>query len=371
MSRGALPLSRRRKLAFTLATLLLLLGPLELAARVVEWRTSPALEGVPPPSPVAKEDRAIFMDRLSKLRRQETRDIVMVDDAERGWALPKGLGQLPYINDFTTNSLGLRGPEVKPRGEEEERLFTLGDSSIFGAGVALEHVFSTVAARELSRRWGHKVSAVIGATPGYDSIQSLISLRKLGPRAQPTWVIIGSIWSDLFHMNTDMIRLRRRALIRGPLGRFALYRQLRKRLPGLRPIQIEWFVSEVARGESRERRSMRTPIKHYAENLQQMAEAAQKLGARALFLILPAPMDFSPDRYEPSTVERFRAVMRKVAADAETPLVDGPAIFKKAGAGLECFLDNVHPSARGHHILGMAVADALDRADRAEDHEGQ
>jgi len=369
VSPGAARSFPRRKLAFALVTLLLLFGVLELAARVLEWTTSPRFEGVPPPAPVAKDHRDAFMKRLTKLRKQEPRDIVMVDDAERGWALPKGLGSLPYFNDFSTNSLGLRGPEVKPRAPNEQRLFTMGDSSIFGAGVTLEHVFSSVAARELSRRWGKKVTAVIGATPGYDSMQSLITLRKLGAKVQPTWVIIVNLWSDLFHINANLVRLRRRTIIRGPLGHLALYRQLRRHLPGLRPIQIEWRVTDAERGEALGDRSMRTPIKHYAENLQQMVDAAQRVGARPLFLILPAPMDFSTDRYEPSTVEQFRSIIRKVAQQFRVPLVDGPALFRKAGAGLECFLDNTHPSARGHHILGLAVADALERAVREKGHE--
>ena len=356
-------MSRRRKVLFALMVLALVLGALELAARAVEWRAGVGDRGVPPPVPLDHDDNRTFGDRMMGVRQRAGHDIVMVDDEERGWALPKGVKRPEHMDASTrVNSLGLRGPEVPPRGAGEQRLFTLGDSSIFGAGVSYRQVLSSVAARELARRWGSAASAVIGAIPGYDSGQSLATLRKLGARVQPTWVLIGSIWSDLYHGDPARIRLRRRAFIRGPLGKLALYRELRRRLPGLEPIQVRWMVTNDDLGDPSRGRATRVSLEKYSENLEAMVSESMKLGARVLFLILPAPMDFSDDVSEQPTVERFRAAMRAVAAKRGAPLVDGPAIFKAAGAGLPWFIDNVHPSKEGHHLLGEAVADAITRA---------
>jgi len=344
---------------------ILALVVLELAARAVEWRTGVGQHGVPPPVPLDHDDNRTFGDRMMGVRQRAGHDIVMVDDEERGWALPKGVKKQEHMDGSTrVNSMGLRGPEVTPRGAGEQRLFTLGDSSIFGAGMSLKEVLSSVAAAELGRRLGAPVSAVIGAIPGYDSGQSLATLRKFGAKVQPTWVVIGNLWSDLYHGDPAKIRLKRRALIRGPLGKLALYRELRRRLPGLEPIKVRWMVTNDDLGDPSKGRPTRISLEKYGENLEAMVLEAKKLGARALFLILPAPMDFSDDISEQPTVERFRAAMRKAAAKHSAPLVDGPAAFKAAGAGLPWFIDNVHPSREGHQLLGEAVADAIARASR-------
>ncbi len=47
------------------------------------------------------------------------------------------------------------------------------------------------------------------------------------------------------------------------------------------------------------------------------------------------------------------------------PIVEGGEVFAAAAAGdpaldrQALFLDNIHPSARGHHLLGEALAAAL------------
>ena len=359
------PTGQRRKVLFALIVVILALVALELTARAVEWRTGVGQRGVPPPVPLVPGDNIAFWDRMKGVRLRAGHDIVMVEDEERGWALPRGGKRPKHMAPSTrVNSMGLRGPEVTPRAEAEQRLFTMGDSSIFGARVAYSKVLSSVAAEELDRLLDAPVSAVIGAIPGYDSGQSLATLRKFGAKVQPTWVVIGNLWSDLYHGDPAKIRLKRRALIRGPLGKLALYRELHRRMTGLEPIHVRWMVTNNELGNPFKGRPTRISLEKYTENLEAMVSESKKLGARALFLILPAPMDFSDDISEQPTVERFRAVMRKAAAKHGAPLVDGPAVFKAAGAGLPWFIDNVHPSREGHELLGKAVADAIARSGR-------
>jgi len=356
-------MSLRRKVLFAFIATVLAMGFLEAAARLFEWQRWELLSGVPPPIPLNRQRGRAVAERFKELREGVGHSVVMVDDRERGWALPEGDGEAARPGGVTrTNSLGMRGPEVKPRGDKEQRLFTLGDSSIFGIGVPEKDVFSTVAARELTRRWGAPVSAVIGATPGYDSYRSLQTLKRHGARVQPTWVIIGNLWSDVFCPYDTLVKVRRRELLRGPLAGLSLYRMIRQWLPGLRPIRVDWMTSNFREeGASREYPACSSPD-IFRDNLQEIVSASRKLKARVLFLILPAPMDFSGDIYQQTSVKKFRAVLREMAARYDEPLVDGPAVFKEAGAGLGWFLDNVHPSREGHILLGRAVADTLSRA---------
>ena len=137
--------------------------------------------------------------RIKRLQEQLHHGIPMVADEALGWKLPPGV-KIKTLDGLTVrfNSLGLRGPEVLPREATEERIVTLGDSSVFGHGVAEKEVFSSVAARQLTRIWNRPVTAVIGATPGHASWQSLRTLDKDGSTLQPTWVVVANIWSDIF-----------------------------------------------------------------------------------------------------------------------------------------------------------------------------
>ena len=84
--------------------------------------------------PLDLESAEAIKMRFNSLRKQAGYSIAMVDDRERTWALPRE--QEPHPGGWTrTNSLGMRGPELKPRAKDEQRLFTMGDSSVFGIGV--------------------------------------------------------------------------------------------------------------------------------------------------------------------------------------------------------------------------------------------
>jgi len=89
-----------------------------------------------------------------------------------------------------TNALGMRDPLATPeRLGAERRVLLLGDSITFGRGVADEDTF----ARRLEARWRDALGdvAVFNAgVPGYDSLQELASLRRLGPEVEPHLVIL-------------------------------------------------------------------------------------------------------------------------------------------------------------------------------------
>ena len=185
-------LPRIKKALFGLVAVLLALGLLEGAARVLEgvW----PVRRFPLPSPGANFR---FAYELQARRLAEGGKIPMIADLQRRWAMAPG-ELIVDKHKVRINSLGLRGPALAPPRPGELRLMTLGDSSIFGVCTAEEGVFSAVAASRLSRRWGRTVTAVNGGIPGYDSAQSLTLLRQKGPRVKPTFVVIGNIWSDVY-----------------------------------------------------------------------------------------------------------------------------------------------------------------------------
>ena len=352
-----------KKALFTLIALLLVAGLVELLARGWEAVRPPGQRTVPTTEP--RQDTSAFRQKLEALRAKQGNGIPMQADEARRWGLTPGtrLQFGKYDMDLRVNSLGMRGPEVAPRGPREERILALGDSTVFGDMVAERQVFANVAARLLSERLGRPVTAVIGAVPGHDSGQSLKTLIKHGRRVQPTWVVIATLWSDVVYRKGPDMRFdadQQSVLqLRRWLGYLASYRVLRRALgPWLHTRRVRWIASRDDIGPSQDGKHSRVPLGSYINNLRRMASQASALGARPLFLILPAPMDF--DTVPPvETVAVYRQAMRHVAGEVEAPVVDGPAYFRKRGAGITGFWDHVHPNHLGHALLGQAVAGAM------------
>lgn len=357
--------STRRKLLFSLVTLVLVLAGMEAGARLTEpwWSAPPRTISLPAPRPEGSPENEDAVARAWKDAGEDPPRCVplpMWRDEERGWTLPPEVEVETPQGYFHGNALGLRGPEITARAPGEVRLLTLGDSSVFGDCVADAEVFSSVAARELEDCWERTVTPVIGAAPGHDSSQSLRTLREVGPEVEPDWVVVGNLWSDVFR------RDRLSWLEQGTAGegeelalarRFATWQLFRRLLaPWLRSLRVGYITRDDEVGDAAH--PPRVALARYAENLRHMAQLARELGARPVFLVLPAPMDLDAAP-PPESVAEYREAMRQVARDENAPLVDGPSAFEDCGADLLWFFDRVHPTARGHACLGRALAHRL------------
>jgi len=370
MPLAASTISRRRKLGFTLVAMLLGFGAIELAARGVEaWGPSQA-RTIPSPGPY-DQDEYEFRRRL----RQEAQEVlsggvVMVPHSERGWTLPAGSAgssgaYAEHLNPQTTatNSLGLRGRDLPASSDGGARLMSLGDSSIWGHGVPLAAVFLERAAEALGKSWGCRVTPVHGGIPGYDSRQSLALLRDKGEAIEPSWVIVGTLWSDVYSADPELARRADVARFSSPLNHLATVRLMSRWLaPWTRPARVRWIASRDDVGADPTGAYCTVPLGDYLANLEAIGTEAEKLGARTAYLMLPAPMDFESVP-PPETVLQYREAMRQVARERQAPLIDGPEYFRAAGAGIGWFADAVHPNAAGHALLGSAVADALSAED--------
>lgn len=352
---GAAP-SRRRKGVLAAVAMALFFGALEVGAAAWERLTLDPAPTMPLPRPANGDE---FSRRIAAEAEARHIDIPMVADEYLGWKLPPAQVTLQGRVLCRINTDGLRGPEITPKPAGTVRLLTLGDSSIFGDSVAEKDVLSSVAAERLSAAWGVPVEGVIGAVPGHDSLQAVRTLGKFGTRIQPDWVVVGSIWSDLYagdgHYRVSEDRVQ---YLRGPLRHLATYRVFVDLLtPWLRSRQVSWVTSQadIAKPGGED---ARVDLGSYVTNLLTVAANARELGARTAYLILPAPIDFDVAP-PPETVLQYREAMRQVAERVGAPLVDGPRVFREKGAGIVYFSDQVHPNTLGHHLLGEALAEAL------------
>lgn len=341
-----------RRLFFAAITTALVLLLLEGLARLVE-RSAPLQRVMPTPRPGAMTPE--FERRVAEAKRQGGA-VALLPDERRGWTLPPS--RVETYNDvpMRINALGLRGPELLPKGEGELRILTLGDSSVFGLGVPEALVFSSVAASTLTQELGRPVSAVIGAVPGYSSGQALEQLQRVGAQVDPDWVVIGTLWSDLYAGREAPWEERTRQL-RGALGQLASARLMSRALEGwMRPRRVRWMSSQA--DLPRDSSGARVPLPRYAKNLRSMGELAANLGARPVYLMLAAPMDIDPAP-PPALVLEYREAMRLIAAEQGAPVVDGPALARAQGATLAWWMDNVHPDVLGQQSLGEGLAQAI------------
>ena len=119
--------------------------------------------------------------------------------ATRGWEMVPGETHFTYHHSVSVNSLGLRGNEVPQTKGDELRVLALGDSLIYGQGVAdyetLPHYLeqALAAGGGEGRTW----RVINGGLRGYDTTQELALLRELGERIVPDVVILLWYWNDL------------------------------------------------------------------------------------------------------------------------------------------------------------------------------
>jgi lysophospholipase L1-like esterase len=343
-------LSLPRKLVFSLVAVLLVAGGVELGARVVESSSPPSR--LPEPTPGACGEGQDCVPGAAPLPARSAHAIPLVERPRAGWGFEPGSRIMHGNLETTINSLGLRGPELpEAKPADELRLMSLGDSTVYGYGVAEREIFGAVAASELAQRLGRPVRHVNGALPGYDSRQAMLVLQDTASRVQPDWLIIACMWSDLFHAPRDPAA--------GPALPLASYRLLVRALgPWLPPRTIGWWDPEQDVGTPGLGRSPRTSLAQYMDNLHALAALGQEHGARSVFVALPAPIDLDPAP-TPEYIQDYRAAMYTVARALDAPFVDGPDRFERAGATAAMFFDQVHPSAPGHALLGQAVAEVL------------
>ncbi len=249
----------------------------------------------------------------------------------------------------------IRGaPPPASRPDHAVEILTLGDSSVWGHGVSVDAVFSSVAAARLSASWERPVHATIGAQPGHTSAQSLQVLQVLGPEVQPDVVLIASLWSDLFHQASPA-----RAAAPGASAPSALYRvALRLLAPSLSPQVVSWLDPSRGVGMPEPGTQPRTPPDQYSASLRALAQTASDLGAQPAFLVLPAPLDRSPD--VPPFVRAYRMRLREAAREVGAPLVDAAAAFDDGASPAEGFADAVHPDEAGHQRIGDLLAEAME-----------
>lgn len=338
-----------RRIAFAALSTLLGFAALELGVRLLARDALARADGLPP----SPDDGAPTMKGNPYLL----------------WELVPGSTQHDQGATAEINALGLRGPEPEiPKPPGVRRLLVTGDSSVYGYGVEDGEPFIDVAAQHLRRSSGAAIEGWNAAVPGYSSYQSLNLLQMRALALEPDVLVIANLWSDNNFddfVDKELLsewgawRERPATRVHERLRASALYRLLHHQLrvensPQGRARQVGWTVG--GEGQIGKRR---VALEDYQDNLERMAELAQGEGAELAFVILANREDLAGRQHSPAW-DPYREVMRSAAERHGAPILDVPALFADTGLSADAlFLDEMHPTALGHALIGEALATQL------------
>ncbi|MDP6935570.1 MAG: SGNH/GDSL hydrolase family protein, partial [Myxococcota bacterium] len=83
-------------------------------------------------------------------------------------------------------------------------------------------------------------------------------------------------------------------------------------------------------------------------------------GGGVVFAVLPHPSDLQGMGSGNYPWEPYRQVMKDTADRCGVPLVSLPEVFRSQGRpARDLFLDQMHPTALGHKIMGLALGSTL------------
>jgi hypothetical protein len=103
----------------------------------------------------------------------------------------------------------------------------------------------------------------------------------------------------------------------------------------------------------------RVEVNDYASNLERLVSLARENEASVVFVLLANREDLRPQEAQAAWAA-YRKVMRETAERHGAPIVEVPALFQSSGMSIQqLFLDEMHPTAAGHQLIGEALADAL------------
>ena len=278
-----------------------------------------------------------------------------------------------YGKKLTTNSRGFRSREIPVRRAEDSfRIVGIGDSLMFGKGVADDEVWLTILERRLQGSLsGLTVEIVNTAVPGYNTVMEVETLKDKGLLFDPDLVIIDFVGNDVTLPNfireerhvldprssflLDFVKRRRDTLDPGAVAR-------RLQSEGLRKIP-----QNIVHGVGRTTDPSRVPERYrhmvgwdaFQRAVRELSELSVEHGFTVAVTALSA---YSGDR----KTEAFEVFQR-----FDFPTFDVGAIYQDylerngfdalAGSPLAVSKRDEHPSALAHAIAAEAIEGFLMR----------
>jgi lysophospholipase L1-like esterase len=272
-----------------------------------------------------------------------------------------------------TNSLGLRGPEVPAKTDDEFRILSLGESTTYGWKVAYEDCYSALLETHLDSVEGKQVRVVNAGVPGYTVVQGYVYLKFHGVDLEPDAVLLYFGYNDFLDVafrekrvaagkraasgvtDLELFNLRRRFTSR--LRDWTYQHSNLARLVG----SLMHGAKEPAPGGPGEPAAAGEHGVRVQYNMARVPEDDRRTAlegildlceTRGIDLVVIVPWYLGFDEHVP--------LLRRFASEHGVTIVDLPSILTTVpGPKQRYFRDSSHPNEEGHKQIAMAVADVI------------
>jgi lysophospholipase L1-like esterase len=331
--------------------------------------------------------------RLKTLGLLEEKAGIIGPDPDLFWSLRPNLDSSYDGARVTSNALGLRSPEVRPKEKNELRILSLGESSTFGVGVSDDQTYTALLAHLLQDKFPSRhFTAFNAGVSAWSSFQSLKYLELRGLRLAPDIVLFyhelndylpstlrDSSSTEIGAMKTDqqLYDSRVQTFARSMLHSSALFRYMQSRYAhrAIQKFNQDDFNNPLLtiglpniglgprlgkpEGEKWQRASFnekslgqRVSEDERNNNLRALAELC-RFNDILLIIIHPAYLD---SREHTCLLTRF-------CGDNDVPMYEAYKALHPPGTRRydDMFHDGWHPNAEGHRRLAEGLAEFIER----------
>jgi len=345
-------------------------GVLRLTSRPAQEPAVPATAAHEPAAPTAAHDPAAPATAAHEPAAPATAEgrpeKITVPDPELAWAFRPSAegrfteGALP--TDVTTNSLGLRSPELEDEGGGT-RVLVLGDSYGFGWGVAEGDAFPRILESRLRQRHPEADVAVINAClPGYGLYQQRAMLERV---LNGTVVDVVVTTYSLANDPVDDLRIARFAPDRlleytpelGERNRFVQWLVGHSKLAGLVDVRLSPLRFKAANASAR-------AVEISERCMRELLETCSNHGLRVLQVEVPQRWQTKGQAGSwllAASSGRARAMRRRVASDFGVISIDCAPCLKRVESetGGAYIPNDAHWTRLGHEAVADTILAAL------------
>ncbi len=261
--------------------------------------------------------------------------------------------------DRSTNSLGLRGPDIPPKGPDEYRVLSLGESTTFAPALANSESYSSLLQSRLAEFDSRQVRVINAGVPGYSLFQGYTYLLYFGLALEPDMVITYFGFNDFLPITfrsqrdalsakspralTDRQLLELRTQWPSRMGFWLLERSNLARARVFRDRQTTQQVESMSDHP-------RVPEQDRRWILAELQRLAKEVGFH-LVVVVPWYLEFD---------EHIPLLRESTGSKEQLTVVDLPQRLAHLSEERALyFRDQVHPNRRGHQIIAEEIAASL------------
>ncbi|MBN1493333.1 MAG: SGNH/GDSL hydrolase family protein [Candidatus Omnitrophica bacterium] len=250
-------------------------------------------------------------------------------------------------DEYCINRDGYRGPIVaRKRTLDVYRIMVLGDSTAFGAGVEWDETFIHILDNMIERSHIFPVEYINAGVPGYTSLQGMRMFEQKYAQYKPDLVL-----TYFGHNDVNQIFPYADKELRNVPPNFLKLYDMTSRVRVFRLINyffIKYIIQKILPLKQR------VSAEDYMHNLHAIAQRAQQYGGQVRFIV-PTVVDMGNGN-SPHLIEKVE-IKDKDAIHVHEYFMNGRWEWR------DLFLDECHPTKRGHQIIAQAIYEHILRED--------